>query len=86
MEKANTAALEALLGHHFQRPDLLHRALTHSSRAREQEASTGGKIIDNEQLEFLGDAVLGFVTSEELYRRYPEFEEGHLSAVRLPCW
>ena len=82
MEKANIAALEALLGHHFQRPDLLHRALTHSSRAREQEASTGGKIIDNEQLEFLGDAVLGFVTSEELYRRYPEFEEGHLSKLR----
>ena len=82
MEKANTAALEALLGHHFQRPDLLRRALTHSSRAREQEASTGGKIIDNEQLEFLGDAVLGFVTSEELYRRYPEFEEGHLSKLR----
>jgi ribonuclease-3 len=82
MEKVNIAALEALLGHHFQRPDLLHRALTHSSRAREQEATSGGKIIDNEQLEFLGDAVLGFVTSEELYRRYPEFEEGHLSKLR----
>jgi len=82
MEKWNTAALEAALGHHFQRPDLLHRALTHSSRAREQEASAGGKIIDNEQLEFLGDAVLGFVTSEELYRRFPEFEEGHLSKMR----
>lgn len=82
MENPNIAALEALLGHRFQRPELLHRALTHSSRAREQEASTGGSIGDNEQLEFLGDAVLGFVTSEELYRRYPEFEEGHLSKLR----
>jgi ribonuclease III len=82
MEKPNIAALETLLGHHFQRPDMLHRALTHSSRAREQEAAAGGKIIDNEQLEFLGDAILGFVTSEELYRRYPDFEEGHLSKLR----
>ncbi|HLK32941.1 MAG TPA: ribonuclease III [Terriglobales bacterium] len=82
MEKLDIAALEAVLGHHFQRPELLHRALTHSSRAREQEATTGGKIGDNEQLEFLGDAILGFVTSEELYRRFPEFEEGHLSKLR----
>lgn len=82
MEKPNIAALEALLGHEFQHPELLQRALTHSSRAREQETSSGGSIQDNEQLEFLGDAVLGFVTSEELCRRYPEFEEGHLSKLR----
>lgn len=82
MEKPNIAALEQSLGHTFHHPELLHRALTHSSRAREQEAAAGGSIRDNEQLEFLGDAVLGFVTSEELYRRYPEFEEGHLSKLR----
>jgi ribonuclease-3 len=82
MQKPDTAALEAVLGHHFQRPELLHRALTHSSQAREQEATSGGKIRDNEQLEFLGDAILGFITSEELYRRFPEFEEGHLSKLR----
>src|SRR5207244_4699615 len=37
---------------------------------------------DNEQLEFLGDAVLGLVTTEELFRRFPEFTEGQLSKLR----
>jgi ribonuclease III len=74
-------ALEASLGHHFQRPELLAQALTHSSQAREVEAlgEPGG---DNEMLEFLGDAVLGLVTSEALFHRFPKFQEGHLSKLR----
>jgi ribonuclease-3 len=78
------SGLEKALGHHFQRPQFLQQAVTHSSYAREAEsrADSAEKIRDNEQLEFLGDAVLGFVTSRELYRRFPQFREGQLSKLR----
>ena len=79
-------ALEESLGYHFQRPELIERALTHSSQAREVEAlgaSSGSpRTGDNELLEFLGDAVLGLVTSEALFQRFPEFHEGQLSKLR----
>ncbi|MBI2682816.1 MAG: ribonuclease III [Acidobacteriales bacterium] len=71
------ARLEEALGHHFQRRDLLERALTHSSHAHEGEAQ-----FDNEQLEFLGDAVLGYVTSRYLFERFPEHSEGRLSKTK----
>jgi ribonuclease-3 len=86
MKAREIAALEALLGYHFQQPDLIAQALTHSSQAREQEAlqtpHSGLKAGDNEQLEFLGDTVLALVTSEELFRRFPHFREGELSKLR----
>ena len=83
-------ALEESLGHQFRRPELLEQALTHSSQAREMEAlaaasgSSSGRTPggDNEMLEFLGDAVLGLVTSETLFHRFPEFQEGQLSKLR----
>src|SRR4051812_16861271 len=78
MKHAPTAPLEAAIGHEFQRRDLLEQALTHSSHAREQLAGSA----DNEQLEFLGDAVLGFVTSQELFSKYPDYQEGALSKLR----
>ena len=59
-------ALEESLGYHFQRRELLEQALTHSSQAREVEAQgtgSGSSARDNENLEFLGDAVLGLVTT-----------------------
>ena len=56
-------ALETELGYHFHDAALLHKSLTHSSHAHEQRAGE-----DNEQLEFLGDAVLGFVVSDFLWR------------------
>ncbi len=77
--------LEKTIGHAFERPKLLEQALTHSSRAKEAEAvnpAGGGRAADNEQLEFLGDAVLGLVTTEELFRRFPQFSEGQLSKLR----
>lgn len=77
--------LEKAIGHVFQRPELLEQALTHSSRAKEAEAvnpASGLRPADNEQLEFLGDAVLGLVTTEELFRRFPQFSEGQLSKLR----
>jgi ribonuclease-3 len=85
MKAPDIAALETSLGHHFQRPELLEQALTHTSHAREREAAQAAEIMqvgDNEQFEFLGDAVLGFVTGEELFQRFPLYREGQLSKLR----
>jgi ribonuclease-3 len=71
--------LQARLGHVFRDRALLDRALTHSSRAREQ---TG--VADNEGLEFLGDALLGFLVAEALVARHPGMDEGGLS--KLKAW
>ncbi|MGC2110814.1 MAG: ribonuclease III [Candidatus Korobacteraceae bacterium] len=83
---ADTSALEEALGHVFQQRGLLEQALTHASYAREAESQNpaGGSLqqADNEQLEFLGDAVLAFVVSQELFRRFPEYQEGELSKLR----
>jgi len=81
MTSHDLTALEDSLGHQFQRRELLEQALTHSSQAREVEAlgAVGG---DNENLEFLGDAVLGLATSETLFQRFPSFQEGQLSKLR----
>jgi ribonuclease-3 len=67
--------LEARLGYRFADPDLLHRALTHSS------ALSPSKRIENsyQRLEFLGDRVLGLVIADMLYRRLPRANEGDLS-------
>jgi ribonuclease-3 len=80
-------ALEEALGHVFQRHELLEQALTHASYAREaesQNAADGAPTVegDNEQMEFLGDAVLSGAVSQELFRRFPEYHEGELSKLR----
>ncbi len=86
MKERDLSVLENAVGHHFLRPELLEQALTHSSHARESEMQTGSEVgaavRDNEQLEFLGDAVLGFITSQELFARFPSFSEGELSKTR----
>ena len=70
MKTREIDALESALGYHFIRRAVIEQALTHSSQAREQESQQAGeskfRVNDNEQLEFLGDAVLSLVTSEEL--------------------
>jgi len=76
---AETATLEVKLNHRFADPELLRRALTHSSLANETRSASGCGPADNEQLEFLGDSVLGFLISEALVRRSPECREGELS-------
>jgi ribonuclease III len=73
--------LERALGHQFRDRNLLERALTHKSRIYEK-ASEETYSTDNEQLEFLGDAILGFVVSEYLVRRYPSYPEGRLSKLK----
>ncbi|HVT60619.1 MAG TPA: ribonuclease III [Thermoanaerobaculia bacterium] len=72
-----TTPLERRLGHRFKRPELLDLALTHRSYANER-----GSEEHYERLEFLGDAVLGLVTGEWLYRRHPELPEGELSRMK----
>jgi ribonuclease-3 len=78
---ADLAVLEQALGHTFRDRELLARALTHKSRIYEKSAD-GSASADNEQLEFLGDAILGFVVSESLVRRFPSFPEGRLSKLK----
>jgi len=76
--RAELAALEARIGYCFSNQELLRRALTHSSLANESRGS-GGPVHDNEQLEFLGDSILGFLVSEALVQRVPAATEGDLS-------
>lgn len=83
---ATTQCLETRIGHTFANRALLERALTHRSWTAEQteaRRATG----DNEQLEFLGDSVLGLVVSEALLTAHPALSEGQLSRMkaRLVC-
>jgi ribonuclease-3 len=72
-------ALEKTVGYAFRDRDLLIRALTHTSHAYEQNQQP---LRDNEQMEFLGDSVLGFLISESLVTRYPNYREGRLSIIK----
>jgi ribonuclease-3 len=72
--------LEQAIGYRFRQPELLERALTHRSAAPEEAAS--GIRADNEQLEYLGDAVLGMLVSEYLVGAFPSWSEGQLSKSR----
>jgi ribonuclease-3 len=78
--RAELASLESRLQYRFSTPALLHRALTHSSLAHEARGARGEPCEDNEQLEFLGDSILGFLVSEALVRRFPACREGDLSS------
>lgn len=72
-------ALERRIGYRFRDPGLLEHALTHTSRANED---VSGGVIDNESLEFLGDAVLGFAIADILFRRFPDRDEGWKSKIK----
>ena len=85
MVETEQAELEAALGYHFHNPERLLRALTHSSLAADAAAPRGSPLEspdDNEQLEFLGDAVLGLLVGEYLVGAYPHWSEGQLSKSR----
>ncbi|EPR43883.1 Ribonuclease 3 [Desulfovibrio sp. X2] len=70
--------LEGAIGYTFKDHGLLLLALTHSSHLNE----SGETADSNERLEFLGDAVIELVVSDELYRRFPEEREGELTRLR----
>jgi ribonuclease III len=85
MKSRELTSLERSIGHSFARPELLETALTHTSYAHElaSRAENGANSVShNEQLEFLGDAVLGLITSAELFERFPSYQEGQLSKLR----
>lgn len=85
MKSQQISELEEAIGHQFLRPELLNQALTHASHARESQAASGAdptRGADNEQLEFLGDSILGLITSEEVFHRFPLFREGELSKLK----
>jgi ribonuclease III len=71
--------LEQALGIHFQDPTLLNLALTHRSYIYE---TPGEGRSSNERLEFLGDSILAFVSTDFLYRTFPDLSEGELTDVR----
>ncbi len=63
------------IDYRFRKPKLLRAALTHTS-------SADTRLSSNERLEFLGDAVLGLVVCEQLYERFPEYQEGDLTKLK----
>lgn len=69
--------LEEKIEYTFKNKELLKEALTHSSYANE-----GGARYNNERMEFLGDSVLSIVSTEYLYKRFPDMPEGKLSKLR----
>ncbi len=73
------AGLQERLGVQFSNLDLLRQALVHRSLINEAELSS---TDSNERLEFLGDSVLGLVTTELLYERHPRYDEGELTRAR----
>jgi ribonuclease-3 len=71
--------LEQRTGLHFENRSLLQEAMTHRSYVNEHDDPD---TVDNERLEFLGDSVLGFISADLLYRRFPSVGEGELTRRR----
>ena len=80
MTVSEIAELESAIGHQFRDPRWLLQALMHSSRLPERTEEEPAE--SNEKLEFLGDAVLDLLVSEDLVREFPDWTEGHLSKGR----
>ncbi len=75
MDDENLARCQEIAGYGFSNLDLLRQALTHSSVASSRAAS-------NERLEFLGDAILGMLICDEIYRRSPKLLEGEMTKIK----
>jgi ribonuclease-3 len=71
--------LQRAIGYRFRDRGLLEHAMTHTSRANED---VSGGVLDNESLEFLGDAVLGFAIADMLFREFPAYNEGQKSKIK----
>jgi ribonuclease-3 len=82
--EATLDQLETALGYGFSNAELLVCSLTHRSLAHERAVEGGDpeRTVDNERMEFLGDAVLGLVVGEALFLQHPEWREGELTRVR----
>ena len=75
MNPDKRASIETILNYCFRDPSILKQALNHSSHQHPE-------LQSNERMEFLGDAILNFIISEELFRSYPELSEGELSRIK----
>jgi ribonuclease-3 len=73
MNRKKLNELQQNIGYQFKQEALLRQALTHSSYAHEKNLK---ELMDNERLEFLGDAVLEVVSSEFLFKNHPEMNQG----------
>ena len=71
--------LQQAIGYRFRDRGLLEHAMTHTSRANED---VSGGVADNESMEFLGDALLGFVIADMLFREFPQYDEGQKSKTK----
>ena len=76
----NWQNLQQVTGVNFQNQSLLQQAFIHSSYINENPESA---LADNERLEFLGDALLGFIVAERLYYEFPNMTEGELTEIRV---
>jgi ribonuclease III len=76
---ADLTTLQQALGVSFKQPLILMQALTHSSYANENPSLSP---LANERLEFLGDAILGLIVAERLYRDFPSIDEGIMTKLR----
>lgn len=76
---ADLYKMEKALGISFKDCSLLEQSLVHSSYINENPSVVAGS---NERLEFLGDAVLGLIITEKLYREFPELAEGEMTRLR----
>jgi ribonuclease III len=72
-------SLQQAIGYRFRDRGLLEHAMTHTSRANED---VSGGVADNESMEFLGDAVLGFLVADTLFREFPQSDEGQKSKIK----
>ena len=71
--------LQQAAGYRFRDRGLLEHAMTHTSRANED---VSGGVVDNESMEFLGDALLGFIIADLLFRDFPDYDEGEKSKTK----
>ena len=79
MNRKKLIELQKNIGYEFKQEALLRQAVTHSSYAHEKNLKG---LMDNERLEFLGDAVLEVVSSEFLFKNHPEMNEGQMTKLR----
>lgn len=75
---ARLAKAESVTGHTFTDRELLQQAITHPSASEDRDPSAY-----YERLEFLGDAVVGMLVAEEVYRRFPDMDEGGMTRIRV---
>lgn len=68
-------AVEAITGHRFRDPSLVELALTHAS-------ASNSRLASNERLEFLGDAILGAIVCEQIFRLFPDLLEGQMTKIK----